>query len=329
MKTQRGIVLLAAMLACLAPAYGLDLGVEALFGNLNLPWGSDDPIAGAAYPADLWVYGARVSLTHTIMDGVTLETAYVTDPVLRHLLKSVIAYQAGIVKLSAGPVLGLFNSPQTPLKAGMSVGLRLDLPGIMFVEARADSSLGAGLVSEGDYAQEYAEVSGGWYVPNALCSLGLTTRKLHMVSPGGDLLSDTSNRYAFKVEVYQKGSPWRVLLSMGYQDFSRLYAGGQRDSLGSVFLGARVTADLSESLTINAELESAVYAFGMDDLTGRPPAAGSFLFRSGLGLTYRFGRTSVTGAIPEVQPLQASAESDLLEAAAGESSGEVPEAAGE
>ncbi len=307
MKARTSLCMAAILALCALPVAALDLNVEALFGNLNLPWNSEEPISAAAYPGNLWVYGARVSLTHTIADGVTLETAYVTDPVLRHLLTSVIAYQAGIVKLSAGPMLGLFNSAQTPLKAGMSVGMRLDIPGVVFVEARADSSMGSALAAEGDYSQEFAQVSGGWYARNAICSLAMTTRKLYMNGPGGVLLADSSNRYAFKVDVFQKGSPWRILFSMGYQDFSRLYESGNRDSLGSLFVGARVLAELSASMSLHAEMESAVYAFGMDELTGRPPASGTFLFRSGLGITYHFGQR--TAAAPSQEASEEPAES--------------------
>lgn len=288
-EARRATLLLAIVLSSAVPASALDLSVEALFGNLNLPWASDVPIADSAYPSDLWLYGARVAVAESIGDGFRLETSYTTDPVLRHIFRSVIAYQAGFVKISAGPVLGAFNTPETPVKAGISVGLRLDLPGIVFVSARADSSMGAGLFAKGDYAQEFAELSAGWYVRNAICSGTITTRKFYRVPDAGELLADSSNRYAFAVDVYRKGSPYRVFMSLGYQDFSRVYQAGQIDTLGAVFLGVKLSAEVSTAVSIIGELESAVYAFGMDDLTARGPAQDSFLFRSSLGLIYRFG----------------------------------------
>jgi len=283
------VLALAVLCAGALPASALDLSVEALFGNLNLPWDSDVPVPDATYPADLWIYGARVSVAETLADGFRLETSYITDPVLRHLFRSVIAYESGLVKITAGPILGAFNTAETPVKAGIAVGLRIDLPGVVFLSARADSSMGAGLFSVGDYAQEFAELSAGWYVRNAICSGTVTTRKFYRVTDAGDLLADSSNRYAFSVDVYRKGSPYRVLMSLGYQDFSRDYPGAALDSLGTVFLGVRLSAELSDTLSLNGELESAVYTFGMDDLMARGPAMDSFLFRSSLGVTWHLG----------------------------------------
>ena len=154
-----------------------DLKAEALFGNTGFAWAGDEPIPlNESFPVTNWLYGARINISETIGDGIRLETTYETDPVLRHILRSVVSYQAGVVKLSAGPIMGLFNTTETPLKAGIGTGLRIDAPGLAFVSIRADSSLGAGLYSEGDYAQELGELSAGWYVRNAICAFSMLTK---------------------------------------------------------------------------------------------------------------------------------------------------------
>lgn len=266
----------------------LDLKAEALFSNTGFTWAGDTPIpASETFPDDNWLYGARISASELIGDGIRLETSYETDPVLRHIVRSVIAYQAGLVKLSAGPIMGLFNTPETPLKAGISTGLRIDAPGIAFVSIRAESSLGAGLYSEGEYAQELGELSAGWYVRNAICSFTILTKTMYTKTDALDILGDSAKRYEFSVDIFRKGAPYRLFLAMGYEEFKRSYPTGDIDHLGSIFLGGRLNAELSPTLALFAGLESAVYSFGLDDLTGRGPEPSAFLFKSSLGVRYR------------------------------------------
>ena len=266
----------------------LDIKAEALFGNTGFAWAGDTPIpTGETFPDDNWLYGARISVSEVIGDGIRLETSYETDPVLRHILRSVIAYQAGVVKLSAGPIMGLFNTPETPLKAGISTGLRIDAPGLAFVSIRADSSLGAGLYSEGEYAQELGELSAGWYVRNAICSFTILTKTMYTRTASADILGDSSKRYEFSVDTFRKSAPYRLFLAMGYEEFKRSYPGEDPDSLGSIFLGGRMNVELSPTLALVAGLESAVYSFGLDGLTGQGPAPSAFLFKSSLGVRYR------------------------------------------
>jgi hypothetical protein len=75
---------------------------------------------------------------------------------------------------------------------------------------------------------------------------------------------------------------------MGYEEFERTYPGlTDPDRLGSIFLGGRLNADLSPTLALVAGLESAVYSFGLDGLTGQGPEPSAFLFKSSLGVRYR------------------------------------------
>ena len=282
-------ILMLLLALALNSVTALDLKAEALFGNTGFAWAGDEPIPDPEpFPETNWLYGARISISEAIGEGIRLETTYETDPVLRHILRSVIAYQAGVVKLSAGPIMGLFNTPETPLKAGISTGLRVDAPGLAFVSIRADSSLGAGLYSEGEYAQELGELSAGWYVLNAIRAFTILTKTMYTKTDATGTLGDSTNRYEFSVDTFRKGAPYRLFLAMGYEEFKRTYPGiTEPDSLGSIFLGGRLNTDLSPTITLVAGLESAVYSFGLDELSGRGPAPSAFLFKSSLGVRYR------------------------------------------
>ena len=306
MRTMRiGTAIAAMALVAALPAAALDFEAEAFFGNIGMPWDIVTPIQGSAYPSNLWMYGGEISVVESLGEGFRLETNYVTDPVLRHVLSSLVSYEAGLVKLAVGPVLGAFNSAQTPLKAGISAGLRVDIPGLVFVSVRADSSMGAGLMTTGDYAQELGELSGGWYVRNAICTLTLATRKFYIVPSPGDVIADASNRYSFSVDVHKKGVPYRILASLGYEDFRRTYADATVDRLGTLFLGARINADIGPRLTLIFDLESGVYTFGMDALAARGPDPDAFMFRASIGFRLTLG-ASEADTIPELPPIPES-----------------------
>ncbi|MBU0926426.1 MAG: hypothetical protein KKA67_01640 [Spirochaetes bacterium] len=278
-------ILYAAVLAMAlsVPAYSLDIEAGAFFGNLGLPWAGESPMAEAVYPANLWLYGGRAAFAEDLGDGFSLVAEYETDTVLRNIVRGIVTYETGIASISAGPMVGAFNSVASPLKAGINIGFKLEAPGIAFFSAKAESSMGAGLAAAGDYSQELSELSAGWYVYNAICSVSMITKRYTRIVSTGDPLVDGSTNYLFSVDVHQKGAPYRVFAELGYRSMTRTYSDSTADGLGAVVLGATVSAILNPRLTLVAGLDSGVYVFGTGLLAGRSPAATSFIFQASLG----------------------------------------------
>jgi len=283
------LAVLAACLALVTPAAAQDLDASAFFGNLGFPWAGETPLPATPYPADQWLYGGSIAFSQDFGEGLSLRADYRTDTVLHHLVSGMLTYKAGLASISAGPMLGTFNTAQTPLKAGIGIGFRLEAPGVAYFSARADSSMGAGLVAVGDYSQERSELTAGWYVFNAICSVSMQTRRYTRILSSGDPLVDASTAYAFSVDVNKKSAPYRVLVDLGYQNWTRTYTGGTIDGLGALVLGAQVSADLSPTLTIVTGLDSGVYVFGTDALLGNGPAATSFMFSATMGCVVHLG----------------------------------------
>jgi len=279
------IVLLAVTLT---PAAALDIEASGYFGNLGLPWAGSSPRTDAAYPADLWLYGGSASFSERLGPGFSLVAGYETDPVLRHVVRGVITYESGIASIGAGPMVGAFNSLASPLKAGIHIGFRLEAPGIVFLSTIVESSMGAGLVAPGDYAQELSEIKAGWYVYNAICSLSMLTKRYTSIPAEGGFLVDAATDYLFSVDVHKKGTAYRILAELGYRGMTKTYASGQKDGLGAVILGAKVNADLSQTITLSAGLDSGVYVYGTDLMAGKGPAPTAFMFNASLGVIMRF-----------------------------------------
>ncbi|PKL23960.1 MAG: hypothetical protein CVV47_11880 [Spirochaetae bacterium HGW-Spirochaetae-3] len=277
-----------AAAASVAPAAAFDIEASAYFGNLGLPWDGETAMTDAEFPADGWLYGGRAAFVQRLGDGFSLVAEYETDPVLRNIVRGVITYKTGMASISAGPMVGVFNSAGHALKAGIDIGFRLEAPGIAFFSADVESSMGAGLVTAGDYSQEASELSAGWYVYNAICSASLISKRFTRIIDAGALV-DASTDYLFSVDVHKKGTPYRVLTELGYRTMTRTYPDDTIDGLGAVILGAEVNADVSPTLTVVAGLDSGVYVFGLEELSGRGPASSSFLFSASVGFVLHLG----------------------------------------
>jgi len=252
---------------------------------MGLPWAGEVAMTEPQFPANQWLYGGQAAFVQDLAESFSLRVEYETDTVLRNIVRGVVSYETGIASISAGPMVGAFNTPSTLLKAGIDIGFRLDVPGLVFFSTQVESSMGAGMVAAGDYSQERSEISAGWYVYNAICTVSLLSKKYTRILDSGEALVDASNDYAFSVDVYKKGAPYRIIADLGYRSMTRAYPDETIDGLGAVVLGATISAVLSPRLTLHGSLDSGVYVFGLENLAGRGPAPESFIFSSGLGLT--------------------------------------------
>jgi len=282
-RTIIAVVMLSTSIV--TPVLALDLELGGFFGNFGLPWTGETAIVDAQYPANLWLYGGQAAFVQSLGDNFSLRAEYQTDPVLRNIVRGVISYETGMASISAGPLVGVLNTPATPLKAGIDIGFKLEVPGLAFFSALVESSMGAGMVASGDYSQERSELSAGWYVYNAICTVSMLSRRFTRILDSGEALVDSSSDYSFAVDVHKKGAPYRVMADLGYRSMTRSYPDDTIDGLGAIVLGATISADISPLITLKGGLDSGVYVFGLEELAGRGPAPESFIFSSSLGVT--------------------------------------------
>lgn len=301
MKRASPLALAAVIAAALvAPAAAFDIETSAYFGNLGLPWDGETAMTADEFPADGWLYGGRAAFVQRLGEGFSLVAEYETDPVLRNIVRGVITYEAGMASISAGPMVGVFNSAGHVLKAGIDIGFRLEAPGVAFFMANVESSMGAGLVTVGDYSQEASELAAGWYVYNAICSVSMLSKRFTRIIDAGALV-DASTDYLFSVDVHKKGAPYRVLAELGYRAMTRTYTDDTIDGLGAVVLGAQVSADVSPTLTLVTGLDSGVYVFGLEELSGRGPASDAFLFSFSVGVVLHLDEEKPSAEPPALE----------------------------
>ncbi|HDQ14920.1 MAG TPA: hypothetical protein ENN41_08930 [Sediminispirochaeta sp.] len=281
----------ALLFFSLSSATALEITSLAHGGNILFDKASknaQESISGTDYYYGLSVFGSQ-----ELNENLDLHAGLVYDPVLRYTAYTRFEYSRDFYTISVGPFLGFFNNWQTIMKSGISSSVRLFFPGVAFVSFGSDSSISARFSKKGDYLQEHNHLSVGYYVPNAICSLNLTTKRFVEQLTDDLEVDDSYTEYSFEVDIFQKNVPVQVLLAFSYQQLKRSYSDGQSNTINSLILGTDFDIELSPKLSLLFGLDSNIYSFGKyndgsgSTALGMPQSGlGVFLFRSNLGLRF-------------------------------------------
>jgi hypothetical protein len=289
MKNKIFIILL--LLSSLIPVSALE--ISTLFHISDISFNKTSTAVVSNFSGTYYPWGISVFGSDEISDDMSIKAGIFYDPVLRYTTYTLFEYQHEFFKLGVGPFFGTFNTVGTILKSGISTSVRVELPGILFASLKADSSIGSRFVKVGDYLQEFNEISVGYYIPNAICSVNLTSKSFVTKQAANLEVDDSFTEYAFKVDMFQKNVDFTALLSFAYQTLSRTYLNTSTststvNSLNSLILGTNFTFRLADGFNLMTNLESNIYSFGYNDaasLTLASSFPGTFLFRFTTGVS--------------------------------------------
>ncbi len=256
-----------------------DLGNLAFHRDYSL---SRTTFNGGDFPWGISVYGRE-----EITDALSIRGGFRRDPVLQNLTAAAITYDDTYFSVSGGPFFGTFNTRATYLKPGLSSSLTLRWPGVLFFTLRADSSIGVRMVEEGDYLQERSDLALGYYIPNAVCRLYMTSKKyVEKKTPGEKVLS--SEEYMFEADIHKKNVPYRIILSTGYHQMSKSFvkpAETTTYTVGSIMFNSDFHYSFSDAFSAFVKIDNTVYSFPLGDLADISVASPSHLFRASVGIT--------------------------------------------
>ncbi len=263
------------------PLAALELG--ATFDLSNLEFDNDRPVTATSLPGDSYLWGLSMTGAENLNADTTVELVYQNDPVLRQIVYTRLQYTDQFFRISVGPFFGLLNAPDTLLQSGLSTTVELFAPGLARIGLRSDTSLSGRLVVAGDYIQERSELSVGFYVPNALPTLYIRSKRYTYKTSTGENV-DSLTAYGLETDVFQKNIPYHVTLDFAFQSRSLAFVAGSTTThaYGAIVLGTDIRAQVTESLSVHLDLESSIYTFGTEFLVGTVNTE-SFLFRARLG----------------------------------------------
>jgi hypothetical protein len=292
MKRTRGnrVGIAASILVLLLlPAFrGAGLELSTRFELGNLAFDPERAAADATFSGADYYWGGTVEVTHGFSERMAIRAGFTRDTVLRNLAYAMVYYNLDYLSMGLGTIQGFNNTGGAVLKPGLASSVQLTFPGVMFARLLFDSSLGS-VLTTGDYTQNRNELTVGFYVPNAICSLSLESTKFFEEGGAADVV-DSLMRYAFQADIFQKNAPYRLLFSLAFQTLQKSFLGtGEVHTLSSLMAGVELAIDLTRFLTIELGADSALLTFGEDLLAGlQNPAPGGYLFTAWTGFTLKF-----------------------------------------
>ncbi len=278
---------LAAAISLAAAVNALEIQNLASYGNLAFDSTRETSLGSALFsPNPYWA--ASIQISERIDDSLAFSLELERDPLLRNLVRALVNYDLGFVRLSAGPFFGPFNTADLPLSAGLSISARLEVAGILYGSFRSDSTIGAGASINGDYIQQSSELSAGFWLPNILLSVRLANDMFAHRLSQEKLIVDRRTRYELVIDIFKKNIPYTVHLNAGYDSLRRSYQGASsaenaEDQLDSIILGGGLTILLNQLFKMDIAMEATPSAWGVGGIAG--PAASAFLFELTVGAT--------------------------------------------
>ncbi|QQO10803.1 hypothetical protein [Breznakiella homolactica] len=243
---------------------------------------SSQGTAGKSFEPDYFVV-ANIKAAGRFSDILGYSLEYDRGPILRNRLLASVGLDFTYLGLELGPFFGIFNNLDKPLKPGMAAAVNFRVPGIVFASLSAHSTVGTGLIVEGDYVQEYGRIAAGFWVPYAVVTLSAAREEYTELHGGGLTIQDEKTRYQFTANAYKKNVPFTVDINLGYQTLKRSYIGAQTetDELRSLFAGFEFRWNAVKPVTVLVGAEIPVYTWAEEPFEG--PGDNTFLFKAYAG----------------------------------------------
>lgn len=261
------------------------LEIKGTFDISNLDFARDRTAVETSLPGSDFLWGVGLSGTQQLNEQTLVTMEYANDPILRNVIYTRLQYTDAFFRVTIGPFFGLFNAPDTLLQSGLSTSVQLFAPGIATVGLRSDTSLSGRLVVAGDYIQERSELSLGFFVPNALPTVYVRSKRYSYKTPDGENV-DSLTEYGLETVVFQKNIPYRITIDFAYHYAARQFVetATTTHGYGALVLGTDVEATIADLFTLLLDLETSIYTFGTDFLVGAV-RTDTFLFRARIGFS--------------------------------------------
>ena len=297
MATRSLCALFLLFLGILSAAPALE--VTGTYRIENLAFKTDREKTDTSFSGYELPMGFSLGVSDSTQQELSMQAEYVYDAVLRNILTGLVTYRGNLFSFGVGPFVGFLNTDQLLPKVGVASFFKVEWPGAAFAQLWLDNSSANRLADEGDYLQERNNFSVGFYVPNAICSVNILSKRFAEKTATAEV-SDEVTEYSFVTDIYQKNVPFKIIVSFGLQRLAREFeetADTTTHTLYSIILGTRFDMHLTESIAMTIDLDSSIYTFGQDELLGISNP-GTYLFRAVAGVTVDVDRL-LAGAGPK------------------------------
>ena len=232
----------------------------------------------------------HISMKDEITDIIGYSVSIEKDQILQNRLGGLMAVSMDYMNLEFGPVMGVFNTYQQPLNIGIQGGVQLAYPGIIFCAFKGSSTIGSQNGITGDNSQITGEVNLGFWLPNVIPVLSISTRSFTKQSDDDLLVRDELTRYQFSADVFSKNVPFTVRIDMGYENLKRSYkyenSSSETDELKALYLGFEGRWRVYAPLSLFFNIEMPVFSWAVRPM--KNPDREKTLYRFFAGASWTF-----------------------------------------
>jgi len=241
----------------------------AMFHIENLSFKKDRTVAETGFSSSDLTWGLSSVIAHSTPDKWGFDIKFDSNLPLRNILYSYLTFSTEYFNFKIGPTLGLFNSTEEIIKFGLSGEVLVEYPGKIFLSMGGITTPGGDLTKSGEYLQTGGNIVFGFYVPNAICSFYISTKRYtEKISSGKSI--DKMNEYYFNIKIFEKNIAYKINIKIGYQRLIKEFTGTftTKNIVNSIILGTALDIEISNYLVLRFDIDNSLYSFGQENLTG-------------------------------------------------------------
>jgi hypothetical protein len=232
-------------------------------------------------------FGGDFTVEDQLSGGLLGQISLELDPECGNMLKARGVYRTKFLEISAGPSFGILNasgsnSVTSVIQPGLGIGFNLIAPGVAIAKADTDFALPTTSSADGRVFLQKSSLSAGIYLPNAICSFGISQKTATESGVKTTGLTDIG----IYTEAFQKGSTIRISLDFIYRVMDYYIAAGSPSNrkTGHLVLGGGLNWEPTDDLSFFVKGDGSLYSFSLGSaLTGLD----KFLFDVKVGMRYR------------------------------------------
>ena len=207
-----------AALCLIAPAKGAALELVVAGGAGNVGFTPEGEFPHSVFP------NMMIEVSGELRDVVSGRVAIEQDSVFGRKLSADFSYDAGFIKIAAGPVLGFFNgtdgnswSAKNPIQPGARLDISLFFLDRILIEASSEFCFLLPGESSAQFYPSQGKLVLGVVFPIINCSLQVNYRGA--VLSGSTGYTQTRTDYGLYTRVFSKNSPFRMSVNFIYRTF--------------------------------------------------------------------------------------------------------------
>ncbi|MDR0442857.1 MAG: hypothetical protein LBH44_05580 [Treponema sp.] len=278
-----------------SPLWALEIELTGGLNNMVF-----DPEQTSAYgreigefPGYTFIHG-NLTIKDDISDKYSYNVRFNRDAILQNSVGGSVVIDLDYLNMEFGPFIGILNTPEQPLSAGISGGVKIAYPGIVFLGFKGSSTIGFKGGFQGDYSQEAVEANVGFWLPFIIPSASVNVKRFTRQEENSLLIRDELTRYLASADIFAKNSPFIFRLDFGYESLARIYNDKssakneeQIDEVMAMFAGLEVKWQLMKMLRLIAGAEIPIYTWSEQPVRKMLNSDVFFYkFNAGIALTF-------------------------------------------